>query len=80
VPSPYRSLIGPFLDEIDRLDAERDDDRAVSVLIPEFIPAKWWHFLLHNQTALPLKWALLYRRHRHDKARVVIDMPFYLDR
>lgn len=80
VPSPYRSLIGPFLDEVDRLDDTRDDDKPVSVLIPEFIPAKWWHFLLHNQSALPLKWALLYRRHRNDKARVVIDMPFYLDR
>jgi amino acid transporter len=80
VPSPYRSLIGPFLDELDRMDAERDDDWPVSVLIPEFVPAKWWHFLLHNQTALPLKWALIYRRHRQGKSRVVIDVPFYLDR
>ena len=80
VPSPYRSLIGPFLDELDRMDAERDDDWPVSVLIPEFVPAKWWHFLLHNQSALPLKWALVYRRHRHGKSRAVIDVPFYLDR
>lgn len=79
VPSPYRSLIGPFLDELDRLDAARDDDGPVSVLIPEFVPARWWHFLLHNQTALPLKWALVYRRHRHGKSRAVIDVPFYLD-
>ena len=78
VPSPYRSLLGPFLDELDRMDDE--DGPPVSVLIPEFVPAKWWHFLLHNQTALPLKWALIYRRHRHGKSRVVIDVPFYLDR
>lgn len=78
VPSPYRSLIGPFLDELDRLDAGQKDGRPVSVLIPEFVPAKWWHFLLHNQTALPLKWALIYRRHRQGKSRVVIDVPFYL--
>ncbi len=79
VPSPYRSLLGPFLDELDRMDDEGDGP-PVSVLIPEFVPAKWWHFLLHNQTALPLKWALIYRRHRHGRSRVVIDVPFYLDR
>ena len=78
VPSPYRSLLGPFLDCLDRLDAERPDDWPVTVLIPEFVPARWWHFLLHNQTALPLKWALIYRRHRDGKARAVIDVPFYL--
>ena len=79
VPSPYRSLIGPFLQALDRMDAERDDDWPVSVLIPEFVPAHWWQFLLHNQTALPLKLALLYRR-RMGKSRAVIDVPFYLDR
>jgi hypothetical protein len=45
---------------------------------PPGVPARWWHFLLHNQTALPLKWALLYRRHRHGGERAVIDMPFHL--
>ena len=78
VPSPYRSLIGPFLDCVERLDEESADGRPVTVLIPEFVPARWWHFLLHNQTALPLKWALVYRRHRHGKSRAVIDVPFYL--
>jgi amino acid transporter len=80
VPSPYRSLIRPFLAEIDRLEDEGGDLEPISVLIPEFVPAKAWHFLLHNQTALPLKWALIYRRHRHRSSRVVIDVPFYLDR
>ena len=78
VPSPYRSLIGPFLDCVERLDEASVDGRPVTVLIPEFVPARWWHFLLHNQTALPLKWALVYRRHRHGKSRAVIDVPFYL--
>nr|MBP8950692.1 APC family permease [Promineifilum sp.] len=78
VPSPYRSLIGPFLDCVERLDEESADGRPVTVLIPEFVPARWWHFLLHNQTALPLKWALVYRRHRRGKSRAVIDVPFYL--
>ena len=79
VPSPYRSLIGPFIDCVERLDKESADGRPVTVLVPEFVPARWWHFLLHNQTALPLKWALVYRRHRHGMGRAVIDVPFYLD-
>jgi hypothetical protein len=45
---------------------------------PPGVSARRWHFLLHNQTALPLKWALLYRRHRHGGERAVIDMPFHL--
>jgi len=80
VPSPYRSLIGPFLDEVDRLDAENSDDWPATVLIPEFVPAHAWQFLLHNQTALLLKWALLYRRHRYGKTRAVIDIPFHLEK
>jgi len=79
VPSPYRSLIGPFIDCVERLDKESADGRPVTVLVPEFVPARWWHFLLHNQTALPLKWALVYHRHRHGMGRAVIDVPFYLD-
>lgn len=79
VSSPYRSFIGPFLDEVDRMDAA-GDGWPVTVLIPEFVPAKWWHFLLHNQTALSLKWALLYRRQRLGKNRAVIDVPFHLRR
>ena len=79
VPSPYRSLIGPFLDEVDRLDAENSDDRPATVLIPEFVPAHAWQFLLHNQTAFHLKWALLYRRHRGGQSRAVIDIPFHLE-
>ncbi len=79
VPSPYRSLITPFLDALEQLDAERVEDWPVTVLIPEFVPARRWHFLLHNQSALPLKWALLFRRQRYGKSRAVIDVPFYLN-
>ena len=80
VPSPYRELIGPFLRELDRMEDEEGDQGPISVIVPEFVPARWWHFLLHNQTALPLKWALIYRRHRHGRHRVVIDVPYYLYR
>ena len=80
VPSPYRSFVGPFLAYLDRLDAESDDVQLTTVLIPEFVPAHWWHNILHNQTAWLLKMALLYGRHRQGKSRAIIDMPFYLER
>ena len=36
-------------------------------------PARWWQHLLHNQTALLIKGALLFR-----KRVVVVDVPFHL--
>ncbi|MEJ2150128.1 MAG: APC family permease [Chloroflexota bacterium] len=80
IPSPYRSFIGPFLDYLDQVDAEADDGQLTGVLIPEFVPARWWHYLLHNQTAWLLKTALLHRRHRQGKTRAIIDVPFHLER
>ncbi len=77
-PSPYRSLIGPFLEFLDREDQAHNDGRRATVLLPEFIPARWWQALLHNQTAWLLKVALLYRRRRHKYVRAIIDVPFYL--
>jgi hypothetical protein len=38
----------------------REDD-VVTVVMPEFVPTRWWHQLLHNQTSLWLKAALLFK-------------------
>jgi hypothetical protein len=73
LPSPYRSLIRPILRYVDDLDARYDDD-VLSVILPEFIPSKWWQHLLHNQTALAIKGALLFR-----KNVVVISVPYHLE-
>ena len=80
LPSPYRSIVGPLLDFLDQTDEEHDDGQLATVVLPEFVPARWWHGLLHNQTAWLIKAALLYRR-RHripPRPRVVIDVPYYL--
>ena len=71
--SPYRSLMEPLLDYIERVDAERPDD-FVTILLPEFVPARWWHHLLHNQRALLIKGALLFKRNT-----IVTSVPFHLD-
>ncbi|MDQ3024223.1 MAG: hypothetical protein M3R04_07575, partial [bacterium] len=57
VPSPYRQLIPPVMQYIQRLDDERGDDRIV-VLLPEFETGGFWTHLLHNQTAPRLRQAL----------------------
>jgi amino acid transporter len=71
--SPYRSLIRPILRYIDEVDQQYDDD-MLSVVLPEFIPSKWWQHFLHHQTALALKGALLFRR-----GIVVISVPYHLE-
>jgi len=77
VPSPYRSFIGPFLDFLDENDTRHHDGQLSAVLIPEFIPAKWWQGFLHNQTAWSIKFALLYRRRRLGFQRIIIDVPIH---
>ena len=72
--SPHRSLLGPFLEYLDHLQG-KEENHFVTVVIPEFIPAKWWQYLLHNQTAFLLKGALLFR-----KNLVVTDVPYHLRR
>ena len=78
VPSPYRSIVGPLLDYLDKIDSKRENDQPAVLVLPEFIPAKWWQGLLHNQSALMIKTALLYRRRRHGYQRVIVDVPFHL--
>ncbi len=80
VSSPYRSIIGPLLDFLDEIDRRYDDDRLTAVVLPEFIPARWWHGLLHNQTAWAIKTALLYRRRKCGYTRVIIDVPYHLQK
>ncbi len=78
LPSPYRSVVGPILEYLDQTDREYNDGQLSTIILPEFVPAKWWHNLLHNQTAWLLKIALLYRRRRMGKVRAIIDIPLFL--
>ncbi len=70
--SEFRSVMEPLLEYIEQVDAERPDDFVIIVL-PEFVPARWWHHLLHNQRALLIKGALLFKPNT-----VVTSVPFHL--
>jgi len=72
--SPYRALLRPLLDYIDQIQS-RGDAEMVTIVLPEFLPRRWWQHILHNQTALMIKGALLFR-----KNTVVTDVPYLLKR
>jgi amino acid transporter len=78
VPSPYRSIVQPLIDFLDETDTKHNDGQLATVILPEFVPAKWWQSLLHNQTAWLLKAAMLYRRRQRGFQRVIIDIPYHL--
>jgi amino acid transporter len=74
IESPYRSLVGPLLAYLDEIDRQRPDD-TLTVVLPEFIARHWWEQILHNQTALRIKAALLFR-----PGTVVTSVPYHLQR
>ncbi len=72
IESPYRALIPPLLAYIDERE-RADPERAITVVLAEFVPRRFWDYLLHNQTALRLKLRLFFRPNT-----VVVDVPYHL--
>ncbi len=70
--SPYRSILQPLLEYIDRME-KQGEGRYLTVILPEFICSHWWEHLLHNQTALLVKAALLFR-----PGKVTVSVPYHL--
>ena len=69
---PYRSVTEPLRDYIDSV-REKHKDAIITVVLPEFVPSRWWHNLLHNQTALFIKGLLLFKT-----GVVSTSVPFHL--
>jgi hypothetical protein len=74
LPSPYRSLMEPLLQYIEDVGAGSANTR-VTVILPEFVPRRIWHHLLHNQHALLIKGALLFKPNV-----IVTSVPYHLGR
>lgn len=70
--SPYRSVITPVVDYINDVDQVTHNE-MITVIIPEFVTAKWYHRLLHNQTAFLIRAALSFRR-----GKVVTSIRYHL--
>lgn len=73
VYTAYRSLTRPLFKLIDTIDAKaKENQHTVTVLIPQFIPKKNWHNILHNQSSILLRTYLLYK-----KNVVVATVPYH---
>ncbi|NIS78824.1 MAG: amino acid permease [Anaerolineales bacterium] len=73
IPSPYRSVIGPLVGYLKQLEEERQPNDVITIILPHFVPARWWENLLHNQNAWLIRLALLLR-----EGYIVIDVPYHL--
>ena len=72
--SPYRLLIEPLLGYIEKIAAQRQPNEIVTIVVPQFVPKRWWHNLLHTQAAMMLRLALLTKQ-----GITVTDVPYHLN-
>ena len=72
--SPYRLLLEPLLDYIEEVSALKEPNEVITIVVPHFVPRHWWQNLLHTQTAVWLRWALILR-----PGIVITDVPYLVD-
>ena len=70
LPSPFRGVLAPLLSHVEEISKQSPGD-FITVLLPEFVTAKWYHQFLHNQTAFFIRAALVGKR------RVVVSTIRY---
>ncbi len=58
--SPYRLFIEPLLEYITEIEKKRQPNEVITIVVPEFVPSHWWSTILHTQTAVTLRMALLF--------------------
>jgi len=78
LPSPHRSVVAPLLNYLEESDRQRSDGHLVAVVLPDLVPANWWHGLLHEPNARLIRDALLDRQQLLGLERIIIDVPYYL--
>ncbi|PFB31379.1 amino acid permease [Bacillus cereus] len=72
--SHYRSILQPLTKFIDTVQYKASESNyRVTVVIPQFIPKKGWHNILHNQSSLLIRAYLLYKRNV-----VITTVPYHL--
>jgi len=69
--SPYRLVIEPFMAYIENLLAIRQPNELLTIVVPQFVPTRWWENLLHNQTALLLRFYLMFK-----PGIVILEVPY----
>jgi hypothetical protein len=69
--SPYRLLIEPLVAYVRELAARRQTNEVITIVVPQFVPERRWHNLLHAQTAIVLRFALLF-----ESGVVITSVPY----
>ncbi len=69
--SPYRLMIEPLLEYMERIEAARKQNEIITIVVPRFIPKRWWANFLHMRTAETLRKVLL---NRDDV--VIVEVPY----
>ncbi len=72
--SPYRLLLEPLLGYIEEIAAQRQPNEIITIIVPQFVPRRWWHNLLHTQTAMLLRIMLLFK-----PGIVITDVPYQIE-
>jgi len=71
--SPYRLWLEPLLGYIEKVTAQHQPNQLTTIVVPQFVPRRWWHNLLHTQAALTLRLVLLFK-----PGVVVTDVPYHV--
>jgi amino acid transporter len=71
--SPYRLLVEPLLRYLQGILDSRQPNETITIVVPQFIPARGWQNALHMRTAEVLRSELLSR-----SGVVVTDVPYHL--
>lgn len=74
VESPYRLLVEPLLDYVEEIARHRQPNETITIVVPQFVPGRWWQNLLHTQTAWMLRVALLFK-----PGIVITDVPYQVE-
>jgi hypothetical protein len=69
--SPYRLFVEPLLRYIEGIIDNKQPNETITIVVPQFIPAKFWHNALHMRTADVLRKELLSK-----SGVVVTDVPY----
>ena len=71
--SPYRLLLEPMMEYIQSITSCCGSREVVTVVVPQFVTKHWWENLLHNNTALLLRFGLL-----NKPGVVIVEVPYQL--
>jgi hypothetical protein len=74
IDSPYRAFLEPFLEYIEGLIRLRQANERITIVVGQLVPRRWWHNLLHTQTAFWLRFALLAK-----SGIIVTEVPYQVD-